>query len=75
MSENKQDYRDMTCTNLMIKLKVMLKKLEANRTIEIIVTREQHDNIKGPFSKKSYEYNAIQVDSNEFHVKITKKGK
>lgn len=72
MSQNIPDFTEMTCTNLMIKLRVMLKKLPENQTIEVMVTREQHDNINEPFSKKPFQYSANLISENRYHAKITK---
>lgn len=72
MNQNIQDFTEMTCTNLMIKLRVMLKKLPQNQTIEVMITREQHDNIHEPFSKKPFQYSAILISDNRYHAKITK---
>lgn len=71
-SEQILDYTDLTCTNLMIKLKIHLKNLSNSYIFQFYANREQVDNIKKPFSKKSYSFEAIKVSNNKFHCKITK---
>jgi hypothetical protein len=43
------DFTSLTCTNLMIKLKILLKKLPKGEILNFYSTREQYDNIKKPF--------------------------
>lgn len=67
------DYTDLTCTNLMLKLKIRLKKIQKGEIIEFYSNREQHDNIRKPFSKKLYSFNGKKVGDNKYHISILKK--
>ncbi|TXT62276.1 MAG: hypothetical protein BAJALOKI3v1_630013 [Promethearchaeota archaeon] len=67
------NYVDLTCTNLMLKLKINLKKLGEGKVLEFYSNREQFDNIKKPFSKNGYQIEANQVDDNKYHIRIGKK--
>jgi TusA-related sulfurtransferase len=74
MSTNKiPDYTELTCTNLMLKLKIKLKKLKEDETLEFYSNREQFDNIRKPFSKDGYILQNHQVDDNKYHISIVKK--
>ncbi len=48
------DLSDLTCTNLMIRLKIMLKKTQRGSGIEFIIRRDQKDTIEVPFSSTGY---------------------
>ncbi|MFW9988687.1 MAG: hypothetical protein ACFFC3_08535 [Candidatus Odinarchaeota archaeon] len=67
------DYTELTCTNLMLKLKILIKKIREGEIIEFYSNREQHDNIKKPFSKKLYSFNGEKVGVNKYHISILKK--
>ncbi|MFX1312601.1 MAG: hypothetical protein ACFFHD_08325 [Promethearchaeota archaeon] len=67
------DYTDLTCTNLMLKLKILLKSKESGKILEFYSNREQYDNIKKPFSKKSYWFNGEKIGDNKYHISILKK--
>ncbi|MGV9203143.1 MAG: hypothetical protein ACOC44_03880 [Promethearchaeia archaeon] len=72
ISEEKiEDYTGLTCTNLMIKLKIKLKKLRNGNRILFFSTREQYDNIRKPFSKK-YDFEVSKVDHNKYLISIEK---
>jgi len=66
------NYVDLTCTNLMLRLKINLKKINEGEVLEFYSNREQFDNIKKPFSKKGYEIEGNQVDHNKYYIKILK---
>lgn len=66
------DYTNLTCTNLMLKLKIQTNRLKNNHFLEFYSTREQHDNIKTPFSRKNFHFSAKKIDHNIYHVKILK---
>ena len=68
------NYTNLTCTNLMIKLKILLKKLPSGDIIRFS-NREQHDNIKKPFNKKPYHFQGEQIEDNQYLVKILKNSK
>jgi len=66
------DYTDLTCTNLMIKLKILLKKLPNGKKIGFYSNREQYDNIKKPFDKNPYQFQGEQVGDNKYLISIHK---
>lgn len=66
------NYVDLTCTNLMLSLKISLKKINEGEVLEFYSNREQFDNIKKPFSKKGYKIEGNQVDHNKYYIKIIK---
>jgi len=66
------NYIDLTCTNLMLKLKINLKKLNKGEFLEFYSNREQFDNIKKPFSKNGYRVEGNQVDDNKYYISILK---
>lgn len=67
------DYTELTCTNLMLKLKIRLKKLSNGSSIEFYSTREQYDNIRKPFSKDPYKMESGKVGKNKYYIKMSKK--
>ena len=67
------NYTDLTCTNLMLKLKILLKKLPPGNSLFFFSNREQFDNIKKPFSKKSYTFEGERVEDNKYYIIIKKK--
>lgn len=69
------DFTDLTCTNLMIKLKILLKKLISGEKLIFYSTREQYDNIKKPFRKDPYNLQGEQVGDNRYLVNILKNSK
>ncbi|WP_457558023.1 hypothetical protein [Candidatus Harpocratesius sp.] len=64
------DYSNLTCTNLMIKLKILTKKLKSGDYIEFYSTREQLANIQKPFSKNRFKIQSNKINSNLFHIMI-----
>ena len=69
------DFTDLTCTNLMIKLKILLKKLPVGEKLNFFSNREQFDNIKKPFAKAPYKLLGEQVGDNRYLVAILKNSK
>ena len=69
------DYTNLTCTNLMIKLKILLKKLPSGEKIYFYSIREQFDNIKKPFNKDPFHFKGEQMGDNQYLVKILKNSK
>lgn len=69
------DYTTLTCTNLMIKLKILLKKLPSGEKIRFYSNREQYDNIKKPFNKNPYHFQGEQIGDNQYLVIILKNSK
>ncbi len=66
------DFTDLTCTNLMIKLKILLKKLAPGETLSFFATREQVDNTCAPFSSNGYQVVWDQEAENRYLVRIGK---
>lgn len=66
------DFTDLTCTNLMIKLKILLKKRASGEQISFFATREQVDNTCSPFTRQGYEVTWEQAADNRFLVKMRK---
>ena len=67
------DFSKLTCTNLMIGLKMLLKKAPPHTTVEVIVRRDQRDTIDVPFSRTGYEVKIRKVDTNRYRVSLKKK--
>ena len=67
------DLSDLTCTNLMIRLKILLKKAPDGTAVECHVRRDQRDTIEVPFSRSGYEVKIRKVDTNRFRVSLKKK--
>jgi hypothetical protein len=67
------DFSDLTCTNLMIRLKMLLKNTPPDSAVEIIVRRDQRDTIEVPFSRTGYEVKIRKIDTNLFRVTLQKR--
>lgn len=67
------DFSDLTCTNLMIRLKILLKKAPPHTTVECIVRRDQRDTIDVPFSRTGYDVKIRKVDTNRYQVSLKKR--
>lgn len=68
------NFSDLTCTNLMIRLKMLLKKAPEGIAVECIVRRDQRDTIDVPFSRAGYDVKIRTVDTNRYLVSLKKKG-
>lgn len=66
------DFTELTCTNLMIKLKILLNKLFPGDTVVFYATREQVDNTCSPFSGQGYAVSWTEAAENRYLVKIGK---
>ena len=66
------DFTEFTCTNLMIKLKIITKRMTQPDQMEFYSTREQFENIKKPFSKNPYSLQGNKIEDNKYHVIIQK---
>jgi TusA-related sulfurtransferase len=66
------DFTELTCTNLMIKLKILLTKLTPGDTLTFFATREQVDNTCAPFSSNGYQVAWNQEGENRYLVRIGK---
>ncbi|MDH7510106.1 MAG: hypothetical protein QHH04_03570 [Methanolinea sp.] len=69
---NAKDFSELTCTNLMIKLKILLNKLSPGDTVAFYATREQVDNTCSPFSGQGYQVTWTEVAANRYLVRIGK---
>jgi hypothetical protein len=67
------DFSDLTCTNLMIRLKMLLKNAPPDSAVEIIVRRDQRDTIGIPFSRTGYDVKIRKIDTNLFRVRLQKR--
>jgi hypothetical protein len=70
--ENIPDFSDLTCTNLMIRLKMLLKKTQPGKKVECIVRRDQRDTIEVPFSRSGYDVVIRKTYTNRYRVSLTK---
>lgn len=66
------DFTDLTCTNLMIKLKILLKKLAAGGELQFFATREQVDNTCSQFISQGYDVKWEQAAENSYLVTMNK---
>ena len=67
------DFSDLTCTNLMIRLKILLKNASPGAPVECIVRRDQRDTIEVPFTRTGYDVRIRKVDTNLYCVQLRKK--
>ncbi len=67
-----KDFTDLTCTNLMITLKILLNKLPPGDAVTFFATREQVDNTCSPFSGQGYSVSWDQAAQNRFLVRLGK---
>ncbi|MDD1702720.1 MAG: hypothetical protein LUQ31_07055 [Methanoregula sp.] len=67
------DFSDLTCTNLMIRLKMLLKKTPPNTPVACFVRRDQKDTVEIPFSRSGYNVTVEKEDTNRYRVTLTKK--
>ncbi|MCE5298969.1 MAG: hypothetical protein LLF84_08520 [Methanoregulaceae archaeon] len=66
------DFTELTCTNLMIKLKIMLNRLPPGDALAFFATREQVDNTCAPFSTNGYQVAWEEEAENRYMVRIGK---
>jgi len=73
--EHKQipDFSDLTCTNLMIRLRMLLKKAPEGIPVECYVRRDQRDTIEVPFARSGYCVEVHKADTNRYRVSLTKR--
>ncbi|MFA4825622.1 MAG: hypothetical protein WC593_10755 [Methanoregula sp.] len=67
------DFSNLTCTSLMIRLKILLKKAGPDTPVECIVRRDQRDTIDVPFSHTGYDVKIWKMDNNRYRVSLMKK--
>ena len=75
MSGNQEkipDFSDLTCTNLMIRLKMLIKKAPAGTPVECYVRRDQKDTVEVPFSRSGYDVKVCKADTNRYRVSLIK---
>ncbi|HNX17032.1 MAG TPA: hypothetical protein PKM50_01735 [Methanoregula sp.] len=72
--QNIPDFSDLTCTTLMIRLKMLLKKTPDGIPVECFVRRDQKDTVEVPFSRTGYDVSVTKEDSNQYRVYLIKKG-
>ena len=70
-----QDFTDLTCTSLMIKLKLQLKKIPDGEPFSCIVRRDQRETIETPFSRCGYEVTVSPEGTNRYIITLRKKQK
>lgn len=67
------DFSDLTCTNLMIRLKMLLKKTPEGTPLVCYVRRDQKDTVEVPFSRSGYDVEIHKADTNRYRVSLTKR--
>jgi hypothetical protein len=67
------DFSDLTCTNLMIRLRMLLKKAPKGVAVECYVRRDQRDTIEVPFGRSGYLVEVYKADTNRYRVSLTKR--
>lgn len=72
MDRETSDFTDLTCTNLMIKLKILLKHMAPGNEISFLATREQVDNTCSQFARQGYGVTWDQTGDNQFLVTMRK---
>ena len=66
------DFTSVTCTNLMIKLKIWSNKLKPGESIKFLTTREGDTNLKSAFNNKQFTYISKIIKPNVYLGQITK---
>jgi len=64
------DFTDLTCTNLMIKLKILLSKQVKGESLKFYATREQVDNTCSQFASQNYCVHWAQAGENQYLVQM-----
>jgi hypothetical protein len=67
-----KDFTDLTCTNLMIRMKILLNKLHRGDSVSFFATREQVDNTCTLFSAKGYRVSWEEKSQNRYMVTMEK---
>ena len=71
--ESIPDFSDLTCTNLMIRLKMLLKKTPAGTPVVCFVRRDQKDTVEVPFTRSGYDVTVQKADTHRYRVSLTKR--
>jgi hypothetical protein len=61
------DYTSLTCTNLMIKMKILTQRLQSGQSLKFLTTKEGNANLSGAFNKNPFKYESKQIDPNLFY--------
>ena len=68
------DFCELTCTNLMIKVKILTKKLVSGQGLiqglHFLTTREGHTNLEPIYTKMPWTYVWKELGPNKFAVSI-----
>lgn len=64
------DFTELTCTNLMIKIKILKRKLKESETLEFITTREGHTDVEKIFRKKPFHIISEKREPNVYYIKV-----
>lgn len=67
------DFSDLTCTNLMIRLRMLLKKTPVGTPVICFVRRDQKDTVEEPFSRSGYDVRVHKADTNRYRVSLVKR--
>ena len=67
-----QDFSNLTCTNLMIKLKILLKALKKGDSLKFYSTREQSDTVSPLGKNKDLKLEKQMVEPNKFLISFQK---
>lgn len=63
------DFREESCTYLMLKLKVALKKTDGPYTF--LGTKTQVNTIEGSFPQSGYEVSVLEKGKDEYEITLT----
>lgn len=66
------DYREESCTYLMLRLKVVLKKHDPTAPFSFYGTKTQVKTVKGAFQANGYEVDAIEKADDCYLITLTK---
>lgn len=66
-----RDFTRETCTNLMIRLKILTKRMPPGSALEFFTTREGHANVRDAFRRK-FELHSEQCEPNKFFIRLGK---
>lgn len=66
------DFTAMTCTNFMIKLKLLLKQIQQGEEIRVIATREQYQNMPKKIFKPPFKLEHRVSEANIHLLRISR---
>ncbi|MBD3188527.1 hypothetical protein GF325_16975 [Candidatus Bathyarchaeota archaeon] len=66
------DFRDLTCTNFMIKLKILVNKMKAGESMKILSTREQFQNLPKKIFKNPLTLKHELLEANKYLLHVSK---